>query len=195
MYTVYKTTVCYKMWGILPEGDHALTLYCKYYIVKNNIILCNYIHQHIIANNNIWISVHCHHHGFFECGILFSTTAYIKLDWIRYNFLQVWLDIDKQRVIVGGRPHSGEVKKLPKMHHCPHCSFSSKNNCHFVEHCRIHTGEKPYSCSLCLYRTGDKSNLKKHVRTHSKERPYLCPYCPYQSLRNSDLRRHMLTHM
>ncbi|XP_042216123.1 zinc finger and BTB domain-containing protein 7B-like isoform X20 [Homarus americanus] len=111
----------------------------------------------------------------------------------------VWLDSNRQMVNAGGGSLSGKIyantKKMPKIHRCPFCTFFSKNRSHFIEHCRTHTGEKPFSCPQCSYQTGDKSNLKRHIRTHSGEKPYSCPYCPYQSYENTYIKRHLLTHM
>ncbi|XP_066970979.1 longitudinals lacking protein, isoforms H/M/V-like isoform X5 [Macrobrachium rosenbergii] len=47
---------------------------------------------------------------------------------------------------------------------CPICGhvFDHKHN--FLNHFKIHTGEKPYACNFCSYRTIQKGNLKTHIR-------------------------------
>ncbi|XP_045582676.1 broad-complex core protein isoforms 1/2/3/4/5 isoform X20 [Procambarus clarkii] len=111
----------------------------------------------------------------------------------------VWLDSNRKLVNAEGGSLRDKIytnsRKMPKMHQCPYCTFISRNRSHFIEHCRIHTGEKPFSCLHCSYQTGDKSNLKRHIRTHSGKKPYSCPYCPHQSHENTYMKQHMLTHM
>ncbi|KAK8744079.1 hypothetical protein OTU49_000989 [Cherax quadricarinatus] len=86
-------------------------------------------------------------------------------------------------------------RKVPKIHQCPHCTFTSTNRSHFKEHFRIHTGERPFSCPHCSYQTSDQWNLKRHIRIHTGEKPFSCPYCPYRSSENAKVKRHLLTHM
>lgn len=78
---------------------------------------------------------------------------------------------------------------------CSQCGFISVDNrTHFLEHCRTHEGEKPFSCHECSYQTADPSHLKRHLRIHTGEKPFSCPHCPYRSSENAKVKRHMLTH-
>ncbi|XP_050687256.1 broad-complex core protein isoforms 1/2/3/4/5-like isoform X12 [Eriocheir sinensis] len=78
---------------------------------------------------------------------------------------------------------------------CAQCGFVSvDNHAHFLEHCRTHEGEKPFSCHECSYQTADPSHLKRHLRIHTGEKPFSCPHCPYRSIENAKVKRHMLTH-
>ncbi|XP_071531457.1 uncharacterized protein [Panulirus ornatus] len=85
--------------------------------------------------------------------------------------------------------------KMPKIHQCPHCTFTSSNRSYFKEHYHIHTGERPFSCSQCSYQTCDQWNLKRHIRIHTGEKPFSCPHCPYRSTENAKVKRHLLTHL
>ncbi|CAI2382296.1 unnamed protein product [Moneuplotes crassus] len=54
--------------------------------------------------------------------------------------------------------------------HCKYagCSKSFIKAWNFVDHARMHLGERPFACKLCPSRFTQKGNLKKHMKKHSQ---------------------------
>lgn len=90
-------------------------------------------------------------------------------------------------------------------------------------HCRTHSGQRPFACQRCAARFALKSNLAMHVRYvhendrrfqcsecgrgfkrrrllwqhemwHSGRRPVQCPQCPAQMVYPQQLRQHLKSH-
>ncbi|XP_050686825.1 zinc finger and BTB domain-containing protein 24-like isoform X16 [Eriocheir sinensis] len=76
-------------------------------------------------------------------------------------------------------------------HQCTYCSYSTSIRTNFVNHMRIHTGEKPFTCQVCPYRSNQRTNLKTHMRTHTGEKPHMCSKCPFSCSSRITLVTHM----
>lgn len=65
------------------------------------------------------------------------------------------------------KAHTESVHEKIKNWQCTTCPFSAYLKSNFIEHMRIHTGEKPFGCKICLKRFTQSSHLKVHSKTHN----------------------------
>ena len=52
--------------------------------------------------------------------------------------------------------------------------------------------ERLFLCKVCPYRSFKKWDFMNHVRIHTGEKPFGCPYCEHRSALKNNLRRHIL---
>ena len=86
-----------------------------------------------------------------------------------------------------------------KPYHCDQCDKSFTQNSTFVNHLRIHSGEKPFhfisfQCDQCDKAYSWESALTKHLRTHSGEKPFQCDQCDKAFAQKSNLTTHLKIH-
>ena len=99
-----------------------------------------------------------------------------------------------------GKEFRSKKRKRKKSYMCEVCGFSTRYPASFINHRRIHTGEKPYKCDSCDYRTINSSRLsvhkmRNHLNNDSEEaKPFLCDICGVRKRRAGDLREHKVTH-
>uniref|UniRef100_A0A8C3I2R3 C2H2-type domain-containing protein n=1 Tax=Chrysemys picta bellii TaxID=8478 RepID=A0A8C3I2R3_CHRPI len=96
----------------------------------------------------------------------------------------------------GGVSLSPELGEARENHpyKCPDCGKSFRWSCRFIEHQRIHTGEKTSICADCGESFSRYSNFTRHRRIHTGEKPYSCPDCGKNFGRTSDLIIHQRLH-
>lgn len=85
--------------------------------------------------------------------------------------------------------------KLPKLHSCHLCGFSSRYANHVKRHLKTHNGEKPFNCPLCSYASSQLVNLQRHLRIHTGEKPFKCESCSFACSSMGNLKRHQRMHM
>lgn len=59
-------------------------------------------------------------------------------------------------------------RRRKRIIHCefPNCSKEFVKAWNFLDHARMHLGEKPFQCRLCDSKFTQKGNLKKHMKKH-----------------------------
>ncbi len=77
---------------------------------------------------------------------------------------------------------------------CKICNFKTRHRSHFVEHMRVHTGERPYRCPHCEKAYKQSGDLTRHIRTHTGEKPFRCTVCGKAFTASNNLAVHMRTH-
>ena len=99
-----------------------------------------------------------------------------------------------------GRPMTAREHALAdaegrKVHHCPHCEYTTWRSGNYRIHMRRHSGEKPFTCDFkgCDYASSQHSNLKIHRRIHNGDKPFTCEYegCDFASVQQSNLKAHI----
>ncbi|XP_053323278.1 zinc finger protein 845-like [Spea bombifrons] len=93
-----------------------------------------------------------------------------------------------------GSPRRREPAAVTKPFICPQCGKRFGNKQTFVNHYRIHTGERPYSCPQCDWSFVQKQHLTKHMRVHTGEKPYKCSQCGGSYSTKYNLFTHMKIH-
>ncbi|KAA0188376.1 hypothetical protein HAZT_HAZT007277 [Hyalella azteca] len=54
------------------------------------------------------------------------------------------------------------------------------------------TSDGVYQCQVCSYRSHKRWDFMNHVRIHTGEKPFTCPYCPHRSALKNNMRRHIM---
>ena len=71
--------------------------------------------------------------------------------------------VTNQRVHL--KSHVESIHEKKKNWFCKICPFTCYQKCHFINHMRIHTGEKPFQCAICRARFTQMPHLERHQET------------------------------
>ncbi|XP_045771379.1 oocyte zinc finger protein XlCOF6.1-like isoform X2 [Maniola jurtina] len=77
---------------------------------------------------------------------------------------------------------------------CEDCNKSYTSRTSYIEHQRMHSGERPFVCSYCSKSFTSKKRLTEHHRIHTGEKPHKCSVCEHSFAQRGTLNRHMKVH-
>uniref|UniRef100_A0AC35FMT3 C2H2-type domain-containing protein n=1 Tax=Panagrolaimus sp. PS1159 TaxID=55785 RepID=A0AC35FMT3_9BILA len=77
---------------------------------------------------------------------------------------------------------------------CEYCNKQLRYKSKYLEHLRIHTGERPFTCSFCEASFTQRGALKQHERIHTGSKPHYCLTCDKNFRTASTLNIHLKTH-
>ena len=63
------------------------------------------------------------------------------------------------------KKHKESIHEHKKNWFCKACPYSTYHKGSFLQHMRVHTGEKPYQCKTCGKYVSQASNAKRHCKT------------------------------
>jgi KRAB domain-containing zinc finger protein len=86
-----------------------------------------------------------------------------------------------------------KTHELVRSYKCDHCNLVLKTRLGFIQHLRLHTGEKPYACKECGETFSASSRRSEHIkRFHftGTVNKHVCDICPARFMLPSQLRKH-----
>ena len=74
-----------------------------------------------------------------------------------------------------------------KVYKCPYCPKETRSKSHFVDHIRVHTGERPFACTICGYAFTQKAHFRRHMKNiHNQEFTPVKPGRPFKNVKTED---------
>ncbi|XP_031766436.1 zinc finger protein 184-like isoform X2 [Galleria mellonella] len=89
-----------------------------------------------------------------------------------------------------------KTHELVRSYKCNCCGIVLRSRLGYIQHMRLHTGEKPYACSYCNETFSASSRRSEHVRKVHKCQKVLrhgCDFCPARFNLPYRLRKHVAT--
>ncbi|XP_006877413.1 PREDICTED: zinc finger protein 134-like [Chrysochloris asiatica] len=120
-----------------------------------------------------------------------------KEEWknLRSNSSSLQQKVTHAKRKICNKTEGGKVFDPGQMlYNCSDCGKAFGRKDTFIQHRRIHTGERPYECSECGKAFSRRDNLVQHKRIHTGEMPYKCSECGRYFSHHSNLIVHQRVH-
>uniref|UniRef100_A0A914Z534 C2H2-type domain-containing protein n=1 Tax=Panagrolaimus superbus TaxID=310955 RepID=A0A914Z534_9BILA len=101
---------------------------------------------------------------------------------------------DNRSQTTSNRKYTFIMRPKAQTYVCEYCNKELRYKSKYLEHLRIHTGERPFICSFCSASFTQNGALKQHERIHTGDKPHYCLHCNKSFRTASSLNIHLKTH-
>ena len=129
-----------------------------------------------------------------------GTNIIERLHGLRKKWPKMVVTEPRDATSSGVSPLSKSVQKGTKnvkekvVHMCDVCGKSFRRFREYLNHYRIHTGERPHVCDICGKAFIRVQAAAEHRRRHTGEKPHQCDQCGLQFISGGELTKHRRYH-